>query len=222
MSIIDPQLVNIQIAPLSGDRTAGLRLSYQGKVYDLVRAFASHKLELAQTELQQLMLQQKCTGADSIADRYLLVREVGYYSLWEVDRLLLPTANHSSADAEHPSSVDLDLALQQASIWLFQELWVQWQDLLGAKQLQVFADNLLALTPQLQSLADLDRLLLLDPLASTQLATWKRADFIEFDRQLYHLTQKKIGHQFGTQLTIEIIRSMPDLLRSTLTNILDI
>ena len=33
------------------------------------------------------------------------------------------------------------LELQQASILLFQELWLQWQDLLGARQLQVFAKD---------------------------------------------------------------------------------
>jgi hypothetical protein len=76
--------------------------------------------------------------------------------------------------------------------------------------------------PQIQSQVDLDRLLILDPLATTKLGSWSDLDFIAFDRQLYHLTQKKMGQQFGTQLTIDIIQSMPDSLQATLTDILDI
>ena len=112
--------------------------------------------------------------------------------------------------------------MQQASIWLFQELWLQWHDLLGAGQLQVFADSLLAVNPQLGSWIDLERLLNLDPLTLDKLASWSELDFIRFDRQLCDLTQKKMGQQFGNKLMIDIIESMPDLLQSTLIDALDL
>ena len=112
--------------------------------------------------------------------------------------------------------------MQQASIWLFQELWLQWQDLVGAKQLRVFAKNLLTVTPQLQSWVDLDRLLLLDPLTIVKLEDWSKLDSIAFVRQLDRLTQQKIGQQLGKKLTIDIIQGMPESLRSRLTDILDI
>ena len=112
--------------------------------------------------------------------------------------------------------------MQQASIWLFQELWLQWEELLGERQLQIFADNLLGINSLLRARADLDRLLSLDPLASEPLDSWVQADFIAFDRQLCDLTQKKMGQQFGNKLTIDIIESMPDLLRSISIDILDI
>jgi hypothetical protein len=115
-----------------------------------------------------------------------------------------------------------NLGLQQASIWLFQEIWLQWQDLLGERQLQIFADNLLGVNSLLRSRADLDRLLSLDPLSSEQLGNWERADFIKFDRQLCDLTQKKMGQQFGHKLTIDIVESMPDLLRTILLDSLDL
>ena len=113
------------------------------------------------------------------------------------------------------------LELQQASIWLLQELWLQWQDLLGARQLQVFAKELLAVTPQIQSGIDLDRLLALDPLGLALLG-WSKQDFMTFNRQIYQLTLKKMGRQFGTQLTLDIIQAMPDSLQLTLTEILGI
>jgi hypothetical protein len=214
MPIIDPQLVNIEIITLPGEREAGIRLNYQGQIYNLVRAFADHKREQAEQQLQQLVEANSNTAHRSILDCYLLVRETGYYSLWAIDLTLniLKSSNHA----------DERLEVQQASIWLFQELWLQWQDLLGAKQLRVFAENLLTNTPQLESWADIDRLLSLDPLATAKLASWSELDFSTFDRQLYHLTQKKIGQQFGTKLTIDIIQAMPDSLRLVLVNILDI
>jgi hypothetical protein len=219
MSITEPQLVNIEIATLPGNGKSGLRLTYQGQIYDLVRAFASHKLDLARQQLQQLREINSDPTHNSKLDRYLLVREVGYYSLWELDRLMLKTSN---LDLQVECERKSDLTLQQASIWLLQELWLQWQDLLGAKQARVFAENLVAHTPQIQSEVELDRLLILDPLATAKLGSWSELDFITFARQLYHLTQKKMGQQFGTQLTIDIIQSMPDSLQATLTDILEI
>jgi hypothetical protein len=212
MTIIDSRSVNIEIATLPDDRTSGLRLNYHGQSYDLIQAFASHKIELAQQRLQQLIQADSLRGSGP--DRYLVVEEVDYYSLWVID---LPLNSVS-----HPGMFGGDIALQQASIWLFQELWLQWQDLLGDRQLQAFVENLLAVITPLQSRADLDRLLSLDPLTSEPLDNWTRVDFIAFDRQLCHLTQKKIGQQFGTKLTIDIIESMPDSLRSTLIDALEI
>lgn len=225
MSIIDPQLVNIEICNLFGDahdqelrqQKSVLRLNYQTQQYDLVRAFASNKLERAEQKLQQLLERNSDPVNRANSNRYLLVREVGYYSLWVMDRSSNPSISNQKAE----DGQEL-LELQQASIWLFQELWLQWQDLLGVNQLQVFVEQLLAVTPQLQSWADLDRLLLLDPLTPEQLESWTELDFTTFDRQLYQLTQKKIGQQFGTELTIEIIQAMPEPLSLKLTGILDI
>ncbi len=220
IAIIDAPLVNIEISVLSDNLVSRLQLNYHGQRYDLVQAFASHKLELAQQRWEQkIAADYAVTDSHSVSpqerlcQQYLLVREAGYYSLWMLDQIV----NRSS-----PSRAANDnLGLQQASIWLFQELWLQWQDLLGERQLQIFADNLLGVNSPLRSRADLDRLLSLDPLISEQLCNWESADLIEFDRQLYALTQKKMGQQFGHKLTIDIIESMPDSLRKILIDILD-
>jgi hypothetical protein len=209
MAIIDAPLVKIEISILDRNLGSTLQLNYHGQRYDLVQAFASHKLELAQQRWQQ-----QIAVDDTVSGRYLLVREVDYYSLWRLDRSVNPAClirayNHHN------------LELQQASIWLFQELWLQWQDLLGEGQLHIFADDLLDLNLPLRSRADLDRLLSLDPLADEPLSSWTQADFIAFDRQLSDLTQHKMGQKFGHKLTIEIIESMPDSLRAILTDTLN-
>ena len=217
MAIIDAPLVNIEIAILSDNRILRLRLNYHGKQYDLVQAVASHKLELAQQRWQQqIAVDPAVSDADfeHLSQQYLLVREVGYYSLWVLDRVVNPASQNRESNR--------NLKLQQASIWLFQEIWLQWQDLLGERQLQLFADNLLAANSHLKSRADLDRFLSLDPLSSEQLSDWESADFIRFDRQLCDLTQKKMGQQFGNKLIIDMIESMPDLLQSTLIDGLDL
>lgn len=207
LAIIESSAVNIEISTLSDNLTSSLQLNYHGQSYDLVQAFASHKLELAQQRWQQ-----QIAVNNAVPGRYLLVREVGYYSLWMLDYSVNPAC--LVRESNH------NLELQQASIWLFQELWLQWQDFLGERQLQIFADNLLGMNLLLRSKADLDRLLNLDPLVSEQLDGWESADLIKFDRQLCDLTQQKMGQQFGHKLTIDIIESMPDLLRTTLIDIL--
>ncbi len=210
MAIIDSRSVNIEISTRPDQIQSELRLDYHGQRYNLVQAFADRQLELAQQRLQQLITTDPLSG--SVIDRYLIVQEINYYSLWVL------ASNHQPVTAAAGS----DLGLQQASIWLLQELWLQWQDLLGNRQLPAFADNLLAVTNHLQSRTDLDRLLSLDPLTSAKLTAWVDADFIALDRQLYQLTQKKIGRQFATNITIDIVASMPASLRSRLLAILDI
>ena len=208
-AIINAPLVNIEVFSYPEQRDARLQLNYHGQRYDLIQAFASHKFELAQQRWQQQI------GANTaVSDQYLLVREVGYYSLWVLNQIVNPS---SISRASHGN-----LGLQQASIWLFQELWLQWQELLGERQLQIFIGNLLATNSHLRSKKDLDLLLNLDPLASEQLDHWSQADFITFDQQLCDFTQKKMGQQFGHELTLDIIESMPDLLRSTLMDALDL
>lgn len=208
MAIIDALLVNIEISIRTKDRDARLQLNYQGNNYDLVQAFASHKLELAQQRWQHQM------AVDPMAiGLYLLVRETNHYSLWVLDRII---------DRSGPiSETHYHLGLQQASIWLFQELWIQWQDLLGERQLEIFAENLLDASSYLKSTEDLDRLLSLDPLRSEQISDWSHADLIKFDQQLYSLTNKKMGQQFGHRLITDIIESMPESLQVTLIDTLD-
>ena len=216
MSIIASQSVDIEISTLPDDRHSRLRLNDRGYVYNLLQAFAIPKLDRAQQQLQQLIELDRDPVSSSNPNRYLLILEVDYYSLWELDRSIATSSLNERIDDER-----IELELQQASIWLFQELWLQWQDLLGARQLQLFTKELLAVTPQIQAEVDLDRLLALDPLGLARLG-WSKQDFMTFDRQLYQFAQKKMGRQFGTQLTIDIIQAMPDSLQLTLSKVLGI
>ncbi len=216
MSIIASQSVDIEISTLPDDRYSRLRLNDRGHIYNLLQAFAIPKLDRAQQQLQQLIELDRDPVSSSNPNRYLLILEVDYYSLWELDRSIATSSLNERIDDER-----IELELQQASIWLFQELWLQWQDLLGARQLQLFTKELLAVTPQIQAEVDLDRLLALDPLGLARLG-WSKQDFMTFDRQLYQFAQKKMGRQFGTQLTIDIIQAMPDSLQLTLSKVLGI
>jgi hypothetical protein len=242
MSVINPQLasqlINIKISPPLDQQQSTLRLSYQDQSYTLIQAFVHHKVDRAERKLHQLRKIDRQLDGINFTDRYLLIREEKYFSLWEVSESssvkeiaemndnVDPASQVSQNLASSHQLLPSSLAFQQASIWLFQELWLQWQELLGPGQVEVFAKNLLMLVPQVKSAADLDQLLALDPLNSDQLAAhfvnWSQPDLAVFDRQLYQLTQKKMGQQFGTKLTLEIIESMPTNLRSVLLEILDI
>jgi hypothetical protein len=220
MSIIAPQSVKIEMYASGDDRRSQLRLDYRGQIYHLVQAFATDRRERAEGKLAKLITRDREVHGIASIDRYLLVPEVGYYSLWELDRSTERTL--AVVGGVEDAASELASPLQQASLWLLQELWLQLAELLGARQLPIFADKLLAVTPQLHSWVDLDRLLALDPLASDKLGSWSDNDFIGLDRQLYQLTQKKIGAEFATKLTIEIVAAMPDTLKSRLSEILDL
>ncbi len=220
MPVIESQFVKIGIATSAGGEKSVLRLNYRAQIYDLVRVFASRQLEPTDSSVPEPISRQlqRSLGVNShaavvelLANGYLLVREIGYYSLWQLDRANSAIGN----DAEK-------LALQQASIWLFQELWLQWDELLGDRQLHLLSEDLVSIAPQVRSWLDLDRLATLDLTTPQEFSSWSETDSIAFARQLYHLTQKKLGHQFGTKLTTEIVRSMPDALSQKLAHILDL
>jgi hypothetical protein len=227
MPVIEAQLVKIEMVAIPGRGTSILQLNYQGQTYHLVLAVDSHKLETAdlklrhrtEQQLQQLMLAEGATIEQlSPINRYLLVREVGFYSLWKLAR---STQLTSALEIKNDRSSQPEIELVRASIWLFQELWLQLENLLGAKQLQLLIDRLLVVT-NFQSGVDLDRLLSLDPLKIEILGDRSDLDWVEFDRQLYQFTQKNIGHQFGTKLTIEIVETMPESLKSILLGVLNL
>lgn len=225
MSVIESQSVKIGIATSAGGEKSVLRLSYRSQTYDLVRVFATHQLEPTNASIPAPIVDrlQQSFGVNSpdaviklLANGYLLVREIGYYSLWQLDRINLGMGN----DADRSAATKL--ALQQASLWLFQELWLQWDELLGERQLHLLSEDLVDVAPQLNSPVDIERLAKLD-LATTQSPiSWSAPDSIAFARQLYHLSQKKLGHQFGTTLIGEILRSMPEDLGQKLAHILNI
>jgi hypothetical protein len=222
MSILDPRSVTIKIATLAETGNPRLQLDDRGKIYDLVQAFAAPKLEKAQLKLQQLVDRAGNVAIESNPDRYLLVREGDYYSVWELDRSQVAIAepNPDILAPQVTAVGEFNLPLQQASFWLFQELWVQWEDLLGTQQLQVFSDLLIAAIPRLQNRADIERILTSDPRSTDRWEAWADEDSIALIKELFHLNLKKLGHQFGTQITIEILRSLPNSLSAIVTNIL--
>jgi hypothetical protein len=209
MSIVEQQLVDIEIVTIPGKKRSDLRLNYQGQTYHLHQAFTETKLAQAQHQWQQLKLAH--------GDRYLLVREVGYYSLWEIDGL---GEQRHHRDRHHLPELAIqirsELELQQASLCFFQELWLRLEDLIGARQLQLLATNLFAVVTPVQSAIDLDRLLKLDPLGNDRLEHWTAQELIIFDRQLERLTQQKLGKKFGAELVLDVIESIPEQLRSKL------
>jgi hypothetical protein len=224
MPAIESQLVKIEIATTSDPGKSLLELYYQGQIYTLAIAVASHKLDTldpsirARTE-QQL---QQSIGANSNiwqthpGNRYLLVREVGYYSLWKLESS--PQIGANLVTEIEPEIQRLELV--RASIWLFQEVWLQLEHLLGSNQLPLLTDRLLRVT-KFQSRGDLDRLLSIDPTGGEILDNYVNLDWAEFDRQLYEFTQKKLGRQFGTKLIEEIIQTMPDSLKLSIEQILN-
>jgi hypothetical protein len=224
MPVIESKSVKIEITTSASGEKSILRLNYRSQMYDFVRVFGTERLEPIATNLPTSIAQklQQSLGANSpaavielLATEYLLVREVGYYSLWQIDRLTATTANVVDRSAAER------VALQQASIWLFQELWLQWDELLGDRQLQLLSEDLVELVPQIRSVADLDRLATLDLAHPHTHISWTETESISFARQLYQLTQKKLGHQFGAELTSEIVRSMPDVLQRKLASIIN-
>jgi hypothetical protein len=211
MSIVEQQLVDIEIVTIPGKKRSDLRLNYQGQTYYLHQAFAEPKLAQAQQQWQQLKLAH--------GDRYLLVREVGYYSLWEIDGAGVKPDSSPTTVPKLAMETAIGLELQQASLCFFQELWLRLEDLIGSRQLKLLANNLFTVVPHLQSGLDLDRLLNLDPLSGDRLESWTEEELVIFDRQLDLLTQQKLGKQFGAELVLDVIQSIPEQLQGKLLGV---
>lgn len=211
MSIVEQQLVNIEIVNIPGKKRSDLRLNYQNQTYHLCQAFTESKLTQAQQQLQQLKLVH--------GDRYLLVREVGYYSLWEIDGYKKNIERRDLTNGSETVMESAGLEMQQASLCFFQELWFRLEDLIGARQLELLANDLFAAVPALKSVLDLDRLLKFEPLSTDRLTTWTADDFRILDREIDLLTQKKLGRKFGSELVQDTIESIPTQLRSLLADI---
>ncbi len=227
MPAIESQLVKIEIATTSDPGKSLLKLDYQGQIYTLAIAVARHKLDtldpIIRARTEQLLQQSIGSNANiwqtQPANRYLLVREVGYYSLWKLESSLHAGVNLVTAIEPEIEPEIKRLELVRASIWLFQEVWLQLENLLGSNQLPLSIDRLLVVT-KFQSREDLDRLLSIDPTGGEILDNYINLDWAEFDRQLYEFTQKKLGRQFGTKLIEEIIQTMPNSLSLSIEQII--
>jgi hypothetical protein len=204
MLLLDRDLVQINITSPKGDEEISeLELNYAGRTYHLVQAFAQPRLDRIQQLLQRLKPNQR--------DRYLVVREPAFYSLWSL-------AVSKKADL----SVDRTIVSIQASCWFFQEMWLQLEDLLGKKQTQQLGDRLLANTPQIQSKSDFVRLLTIEPMTIQSDAPWMEQDLVALIHQFDLLIQKKLDRTFIRQLAIEIIENMPQHLQPQIQQLLNL
>lgn len=223
MSIINQQLVDIQIVA-SADGIGGvLQLQYQGQIYHLQQAFSLPKSDSLAAILLDRINQKYQKLAAASGSQFLLVQETAYYSCWELtqSRSNQRQSVAGSVSGQLDRATKNDLELQQASIWLFQELWSRLEESIGSRQLKLSANSLLAVTPQIKSWVDLDVLLTLDPLQSAKLGSWTDDDFTIFSRQIYEIVQRKLGRKFGSELTFYVIQNMPEPLQLVLRNIIN-
>jgi hypothetical protein len=214
MLIIDRQAVEIEFLQPNNSNIGILKLCYQERQYDFIRAFSADKL----TEATHFYLHVKSERGDNL----LLIREVDYYSLWQLDSpRSLPLAS---------SVVYTDL--QQAGIWFFQELWLRLTELLGRNQLESLGQNLFMAAPSLQCWEDLERLLNLDPIALSEPRAqqsrdlshgglWTEAEIEQLVCRLSRLAQKQLGESFVREIVEIILTEMPDRLKFSLTPILN-
>jgi hypothetical protein len=203
MLLLDRDSVEIKIVePAADTDSSELELLYHDRAYRLVQAFSQSRIQRVRQLLQQLKPAQ--------IERYLVVRERNFYSLWSL------AIGSKLAELEE----DRALLSMQASCWFLQEMWLQLEDLLGKKQTQQFSEKLLASTPQIRSKSDFDRLLAIEPLKVQSDPVWMQRDLIDLIHQFEQLIQKKLDRTFVRQLAIEIVENMPQHLQPEIQQLL--
>ncbi len=173
-------------------------LNYQGQTFRLISVFNAHQAEEARAFWRDL--------TDNRGKACVLLEEPERYSIWGKIRLD-QLANETSNEAKM-------LPFTQAAILLLQAVYVDVEDLLGARQAGLFQKDL---TEQLRqwhfpgadSPSAVKQLLTIDPLTSLQVPPWEEHHLITLLQELYRLGKAYFGNSNFAQGVKDTLQDMP-------------
>jgi hypothetical protein len=196
--VIDRGWVEIEIPkPETRELVPSLELRYREKTYTLVRVYAKERVD---------KFKQFVTTIDPIYhDRYIIIEESKFHSLWQITDLDL---ERERQEQERESTK----YLLQANCWFLREIWQQLAEAIGNKQMQEWRERLLKVVPQISSIQELEKLAT-EPIALVNPEPWTLRDAIAFSHQLDRSIKTKFDRQFAQEVVAEIIADMPARLQ---------
>jgi hypothetical protein len=179
-------------------------LHYQGQTFRLISVFNAAQEEDAKAFWRDL--------TDNRGKACVLLEEPDRYSVWGKVRLeQLAGDSHSQQSAAVDEATP---AFIQACLLLLQAVYLDVEDLLGARQLGIFQKELTAIFqqekfPKTESPEAVKQLLTTDPLASLEIPHWQEHHLNILLQELYRISKGHFGNAGFTERALETLQDMP-------------
>ena len=180
-------------------------LTYQGQTFRLLSVFQANQEEEARAFWREL--------TDNQGKACVLLEEPERYSVWGKVRL-------ESLTHEMPplSEGDFTSTFVQASLLMVQSLYMDIEDLLGAKQAAAFQKDLGDILrkgrfPQTESPNTVRDLLAVDPLNSLQIPGWKEQHLTTLLQELHRLGKAYFGKSPFVSRALDTLQDMGEVDR---------
>lgn len=180
-------------------------LVYQGQTFRVLKVFSAAQEDEARGMWRDL--------TDNRGKACVLLEEPDRFSIW--GKVRLDQFDDEGDDTEGGSSATAasNPTLVQACLLLLQMLYVDVEDLLGAKQAKLFENDILKLFkewkfPQAGSPKDVENLLMVDPLAMPQLPPWQEHHLYRLLDSLHGIGKNYFGNANFTERALEALEDM--------------
>ncbi|MGF1498171.1 MAG: Npun_F0813 family protein [Elainellaceae cyanobacterium] len=179
-------------------------LTYQGQTFRLISVFSATQEDEARTFWRDL--------TDNRGKACVLLEEPERYSVWGKVRLTHLTGSESEGRED---DADIAPAFIQASLLLLQAVYIDIEDLLGARQLSLFEKEIMEVFqrwrfPKAESPGDINQLLTIDPLATLQMPPWEEHHLNTLLQELYRIGKDHFGNANFTGRVMDALQDMPD------------
>jgi hypothetical protein len=183
-------------------------LQYQGQTFRLISVFGAAQEEDAKSFWRDL--------TDNRGKACVLLEEPERYSVWGKVRLDQLATEGLEAQAEAGEAAS---SFIQAALLLLQAVYIDIEDLLGARQVSAFQKEITAVFqqwrfPQATSPDAVNHLLTVDPLSSLQVPTWQEHHLNTLLQELYRIGKQHFGNANFTQRVMDALQDMPAKDRS--------
>lgn len=175
-------------------------LQYQGQSFRLISIFNAAQEEDAKAFWRDL--------TDNRGKACVLLEEPDRYSVWGKVRLdqLGSDGGDASEAATPPASI-------QACLLILQAMYLDIEDLLGARQAGLFQKEISAVFqqwrfPQTESPDAINQLLTVDPLATLQVPLWQEHHLNTLLQELFRLGKQHFGNASFTGRVMEALQDM--------------
>lgn len=176
-------------------------LHYQGQTFRLLSVFSAAQEEDARSLWRDL--------TDNRGKACVLLEEPERYSVW--GKVRLEQVGDDGADG---LAEDATPSIIQACLLLLQAMYIEIEDLLGARQVSVFQKEITAVFqqwrfPQADSPDAIHHLLTVDPLALLQVPPWQDHHLNTLLQELYRLGKQHFGNANFTERVMDTLQDLP-------------
>lgn len=180
-------------------------LHYQGQNFRLVSIFNAAQEEEARAVWRDL--------TDNRGKACVLLEEPERYSIWGKVRLEQLSHEGTVTEAQEPTG-EVPPCCVQACLLLLQAVYLDIEDLLGARQVGAFRKELTTIfqqnrVPYGEATEAVEQLLSSDPLALIQVPPWRESHLNMLLQELYRLGKQHFGNTNFVERAMETLQDMP-------------